>query len=107
MPIPSHGQLTTTAADAACGWTPRTCKVTVCDVLPWPWPCTATVTKAACWPASTDWSSAWGDCGSERKSHSYETVPAEPLVLIRPVTSTPHPFLVCWVIATAVTRNGS
>jgi hypothetical protein len=35
-----------------------------------------------------------------------EAVPAELLVLIRPVTLTAHPFRPCCVIATVVTWNG-
>src|SRR5271167_3920172 len=64
-----HQQLITTAVEAVPRSGPRTCSVTVCDALPWPFPSTATVTYTACCPATTDWPSGWGGCRSCRNSH--------------------------------------
>jgi hypothetical protein len=60
-------------------------------------------TYTACCPAGTDWLSGWGGCVLGSTSHWYETVPADPLVLIRPVTTTPHPSCACCVMAAPVT----
>ena len=40
----------------------RICRVTSRDALPWPLPCTTTVTSTASCPAATDWPSGCGAC---------------------------------------------
>ena len=62
-------QRRTTEVEAVCRSGPRTCRVTLRDALPWPLPCTATVTYTVLCPATTDWLSGCGACWSGWNSH--------------------------------------
>src|ERR1700678_598134 len=68
-PASDRQQLTLTWVVSLSVLGPRTCKVTVCDAVPWPSPSTATVTNTACCPLVTDWFCGCGACTCGWNTH--------------------------------------